>query len=591
MNWVNWQQGRAVLIALVTLAISACGGGNGGPNTVTVTGTVTYESVPPAGNCGGLDFAATVDRPVRGATVQLLDATTGAQLGSTISSDAGSYVIAGVPRNTTVTLRVRAELKQPGTPGWDVDVRDNFIAGASDADYPGYPTELPPDLGVRPLYVVDSDSFVTDSVNVTRNLAIDSGWDGAAYTSDRAAAPFAILDVIYTAIRFVRATDPNAHFPPLDAFWSVNNTVARGDVDITAGQLATSSYYRNVDSLFILGDDTDDTDEYDVHIIAHEWGHYFEDNFSRSDSVGGAHFLGEALVAPLAMGEGWANAFAAMVLNEPIYCDTGVPGTAAGGGFSVETTSLGVPGWFNEVSVATLIYDLWDTAPDGTDTDSIGFGPIYDVMTGPEVVTEAWTSIFTFATELRASLDAQDAAFLDSQLERESIVSGAALDIWASNETNDANVPGSISPFVLPLYTDYTAGDPPINFCVDNYLDGFARHGNNPGEDRYLRISVPVTGTYDVSVVTTTAITPTADPDDKDYSDPDIYIARGATPEIIGFGATDGENFEPTFTTDVAMIAGETYIALVEEWRFDDRDTAFNFPQRVCFDVSLAPTP
>ena len=129
-------------------------------------------------------------------------------------------------------------------------------------------------------------------------------------------------------------------------------------------------------------------------------------------------------------------------------------------------------------------------------------------MTGPEVVTEAWTSVFTFATELRASLNAQDAAFLDSQLERESIVSGAALDIWASNETNDAGVPGSISPFVLPLYTDYAAGDPPINFCVDNYLDGFARHGNNPGEDRYLRISVPVTDTYDVSVVTTTPITP-----------------------------------------------------------------------------------
>ena len=589
---MNWQQGRAVLLALVSMAISACGGGgDGGQNAVTVSGTVRYESVPPAANCRGLDFAATVERPVRGATVQLLDATTGAQLGSTVSSNRGDYQFNGVPRDTTVTLRVRAELKQPGTPGWDVDVRDNFIAGGSDSDYAGYPVALPPDLGTRPLYVVDSDSFVTASRDLVRDLTIDSGWDGAAYSSDRAAAPFAILDVIYSAIQFVRATDPNAHFPPLDTFWSVNNAAVPGAVDITAGQLATSSYYPGVDSLFILGDDTSDTDEYDSHIVAHEWGHYFEDNFSRSDSAGGAHFLGESLVAPLAMGEGWAHALAGMILDEPIFCDTGVPGTTAGGGFSVETTSVGVQGWFNEVSIATLIYDLWDTAVDGTDTGSIGFGPIYDVMTGPQIVTEAWTSVFTFATELRASLNAQDAAFLDSQLDRESIVSGAALDIWADSETNDAGVPGTISPLILPLYTDYTAGDPAINFCVDNYFDGFARHGNNPGEDRYLRINVPVTDEYDVSVVTTTVITPTADPDDNDYSDPDIYIVRGATPENVGIGATDTENFEPTFRTDVEMIAGETYIALVEEWRFDDPDAAFNFPQRVCFDVSLAPTP
>jgi hypothetical protein len=583
---------RPAVVGLLSLALTACGGsggGGGGDNgggsgSVTVSGVVSYESVPPAANCRGLDFAATVSRPIRGATVQLLNASSGAQLGSTVSSASGNYQFTGVPGNTSVTLRVRAELKDPVAPGWDVEVRDNYVEGGSDnGQFP------PAGLFTRPLYVADSNAFSTGASNVARNFTVSSGWDGADYSGDRAAAPFAILDAIYEAMSFIRATDSTADFPPLDAYWSVNN-VSSGSVDLTTGEIGTSSYYKDIDSLFILGDAADDTDEFDRHIIAHEWGHYFEDAFSRSDSAGGAHFLGEALVAPLAFGEGWAHALAGMVLDNPVYCDTGVPGTNEGGGFSTETSNLGVPGWFNEISVATLLYDLWDTGVDGTDDRSIGFQPIYRVMTGPQIVTEGFTSVFSFATELRSSLGPEDAAFLDAQLAREDIVAGAGLDTWATEETNDAGVPGNISPLILPLYTDYIAGDPAINFCVDNFLDGLARHGNNPGEDRYLRINVPVTDAYEVRVVTTTPIVPTADPDDRDYSDPDIYIVRGSTPEIVGSGATDTAGFEPAFLTDV-LESGATYVAWIEEWRFDDPLSPTSFPARVCFDVSLAPTP
>jgi hypothetical protein len=37
--------------------------------------------------------------------------------------------------------------------------------------------------------------------------------------------------------------------------------------------------------------------------------------------------------------------------------------------------------------------------------------------------------------------------------------------------------------------------------------------------------------------------------------------------------------------------ADETYLAFVEEWRYQDRLAATTFPPRVCFDVSLTPTP
>jgi hypothetical protein len=514
--------------------------------------------------------------------VQLINAGTGAEIASTVSGDNGAYSFNGVAINTTVQVRVPAELKQAGTPGWGVEVRDNFVAGGSDNGV------FPPNgLSTRAIYRLDSSDFSTGTTNVTRNLTATTGWDGASYSAPRAAAPFAILDTIYTMIQFIRASDPNAHFPPLDAFWSVNNVMASGEVDITAGELPTSAYYASIDSLFILGDDTSDTDEFDDHIVAHEWGHYFEDVLSRSDSPGGSHFLGESLEATLAFSEGWGYAIAAMGLDDPLYCDTGRPGTSSGFGLNAESSGFGVQGWFNEVSVLTFLYDLWDTDDDGTDNDSVGFAPIYEIMTGPQIFTEGFTTLFAFASELRSSVDIQGQALVDSQLDRENVVFGADLDIWASNEDNDANVPAGVAPDILPLYVDYVAGDPPVNICANSYLDGLSRHGNNIGEDRYLRITVPFDDEYLVNMVTTTP-TPGLDPGDQ--SDPDIYIIRGSTAAVVASGTTPTADFEPEFRTPL-LLAGETYAAIVEEWRFDDDGASVDFPQQICFDVSFTSTP
>jgi len=552
--------GRAALLACVSLLLGACGGGSGnggGMKTVAVSGTVSYELVPTNAGCNGLNFNAIEVRPIRGATVQLIDAASGTEIARTTSSAVGTFSIPGIQRNIMVQLRVRAELKDSGVPGWDVEVRDNFIAGASDFDNPA-----PPSLSTRALYTLNSASFDTGTRDVQRNLTATTGWDGASYSGPRAAAPFALLDTAYTSMQFIRGFDASADFAPLDMFWSVNNTPGNGRFDITAGEIGTSGYLQRIDSLLVLGDAAIDTDEFDGHVVAHEWGHYFEDVLARSNSEGGAHFLGESLDA---------SALASMIQNDPLYCDTLIPGTQVGGVYRVEGPSFGRRGWFNEVSVATLIWDLWDTADDGVDNGSLGFRPIYD----------------TIATELRASLNAQDAALLDALLNREEVVTGADLDIWATNETNDAGVAQD----VFPLYVPYTADGSLINVCVNNQLDGFARHGNNVGENRYLRITVPVDDEYDVNVVTTTATPPSADPDDRDYSDPDIVIYHGSVPEEIARAETDVvQNMEPTFRTPM-LLATETYLAFVEEWRFHDVFASTTFPQRICFDVSLTPTP
>ena len=82
----------------MALSLGACGGGGGNDNggfvdpppgtPVTVSGTVSYEFVPPNAGCSGLNFAATFERPIRGATVVMLN-NSGGEMARTVASDTG----------------------------------------------------------------------------------------------------------------------------------------------------------------------------------------------------------------------------------------------------------------------------------------------------------------------------------------------------------------------------------------------------------------------------------------------------------------------------------------------------------------------
>ena len=546
-----------------------------GQTMVTVSGKVNYEFVPPNVNCRGLNFLGTTVKPIRAATVQLINDATGQVIDSTTSDDVGDYTFTGVPAVTDVRLRVRAELKRSGFPSWDVEVRDNTDT-ASGA------------LQNRALYVVDGATFNTGGADVNRNMTATTGWNLAmnSYTDPRAAAPFAILDAIYSGMQLVLTVEPQATFAALDAYWSVNNTLVSGSSNIDTGELTASFYTSGFGpSLFLLGDASIDTEEFDDHVVVHEWGHYFEDNFSRSDSIGGPHALGQTLDARLAFGEGWATALAAMALDEPLYCDTGQAGSTQGFGIDAESGGFGLQGWYNEISVVTFLYDLFDTDADGTDNSSIGFQPIYDTMVGPQASTAAFTSVFSFAAELLPMLNAADQAFVNSQLTRENI-NPTNIDIWGSTETNDAG--GNAD--ALPLYTDMVADGSVTNICMNSDFDGTNRTGNKLAQDRYIRLSVPSTAQYNVTVTTVNPPAPTPDPDDRDQSDPDIFIYRDGS--LVAVGNSGVDNSE-TFTTQSSLLAGETYAVYVEEWRYDDNDpdngTPDSYPNNICFDVSFTP--
>lgn len=364
------------LTALSTLlaVLAACGGGGGGDappaysGPVALSGTATYDAVP-ASNSGGLNYQAIEARPIRGATVQLLDSS--GQVLATARTDAQGRYSFDMSAAQTVQIRVRAEIK-PADGTADITVRDNTQGEA--------------------LYVLDSGLFSPDAATATRDLRATSGWGGSSYSGTRAAGPFAILDVAYQGQQKIASVAPTRALPALRMFWSQNNRPVEGDV--TAGEITTSFYSRTTAGghvLFILGAENTDTDEYDRHVVAHEFGHFIAAAVSRDDSIGGSHALGNKLDKRVAFSEGYANAWAGMVLGSPRYTDSGGAGQAAGFAIDLSQAPAGADrGWYSETTVQYLLWTLHAQA---------GFAPVYSALDAMRTAP-AFNSIYTFANAL-----------------------------------------------------------------------------------------------------------------------------------------------------------------------------------------------
>lgn len=373
------------------------GGGGGGVElvTATVTGTVTYDFVPSvvtglgtAAETATLDFAQASARPVRGGVVRVVQGGNTLAEGLT-SMDGGFSLTYTTQAAGRMTLYALAKTQTP-----PIQIDDNT---AQDSVWA---------LG-------GSLSGHDEAVK----LHAAHGWvTGAGYdVSKRAAGPFAILDSMYTASQAVLATRPSLALPLLKCHWSPKNTTQDGDVSL--GHIGTSYFSPQENEIYILGKEGVDTDEFDAHVIVHEWGHFFEQNLGRSDSPGGNHGTGDELDARLALSEGWGDALGAMVLPETTYSDTlWVGAEATGSGFDAEAAPTNTddpsPSVFSEASVMRFLYDVYDGKNEPHDAVSAGLGPILDVLTGPLRTTEALTTLAPFVTALRehAAVEPQGAA-------------------------------------------------------------------------------------------------------------------------------------------------------------------------------------
>lgn len=511
------------IVALCVLALSACGGSGGGDDsppptgeTVTVSGRITFDRpVFNAAANSGLNLSSPVESPAREVVVEALDGSSSAVLATTTTDTSGNYSF-DVPANRNIFIRAKAQmLKVEGAASWNFRVLNNTNSDA--------------------LYALDGSVFNSGAADSTRNLRASTGWGGSSYTGTRAAAPFAILDTVFRAKELVLTGEPEAVFPQLDLFWSPDNRTLSGQDRICAddGDIGTTFYFGGSGEaddcdrplppgIYILGafgGGAGDTDEFDQHVIAHEFGHYYEAQFSRSDSIGGTHGDTTLLDMRVAFGEGWGNAYSAMTLGDPAYRDS-FNGVARDFGFSLEADSTAVEGWYSEWSVGEIIWDLYDDAADGVDAVSLGFGPIHRVMRTPQVSTEALTSIYTFAEGLRAERPSAAAA-LDALLSAENIFGRGE---YGEGETNFAGQEDVASPIYVPLALNSNQV-----VCIRGSADGSA---NQLGNNRFLRFDNDVARTVTIHA----AGVPMGGYDATE--DPDIFVYRRG--DIVAAGVDEG---------------------------------------------------
>jgi hypothetical protein len=571
---------------LVALFVAGCGGSGGGsgaaasppapppspsppPASVTISGKVTYDYVPLA-PVGGLNYAATdSSRPVRLATVQFVDGGNNV-LAATRTDLNGDYSL-DVDSNQSGFIRVRAESIESTTPSWFFRVVDNT---ASDA-----------------IYTLDGATLSSGSADSQRDLHAPSGWTGTNYGDPRAAAPFAILDTILIGKDLALSADSAIDFPAMDIHWSENNVPsydADGDFDPDTGEIGTSQF-RLSQGMFLLGAEDNDTEEYDRHVVLHEFGHYLEFQMARSDTIGGPHALGDRVDMRVAYSEGLATALAAIALDNPIYQDSAGPGQTDAFTFSVENYGGSTRGWYSEVSVHELIYDLVDTANgivDRNDTFSYPFSTVWDAMTGPVATSTAVTSIFPFLNAIKAANPGDEFA-LDLFASGQEI--GPISTDFGDNETNDAGNNND----VLPIYTPLTVNDPnpPVNLCsTDAFTSDASGSANKLSSRRFVHFTPPVAGNVTISVIATTI------PADQ-FADPDFRIHRlGVIGAGIGPPSAACENvgdpgWVESYCEEVETISlpSVEHVLEIEEWTNTNESDDPDYPPigRTCFDVTV----
>ena len=450
--------------------------GNG--NTATAPRRIEYLPPTPSGQArisgqlsfdrpaftrsGALDYGNIRQQPIRGVWVEAVN-TSGTVLARTRSDAEGRYRL-DVAANTELRIRIRAHMQRSaaGGPRWDVMVTDNTQGNA--------------------LYALQGDLASSGTGASTRNLNAASGWVGGArgrYANTRAAGPFAILSSTYEALQRFAGVNPDINLPALEYRWSVRNRSAAGD--LADGAIGGSFYNPAEQLIYLVGQENEDTAEYDHSVIFHEFAHHFTSTLSRDDSLGGEWSDEERLDMRLAFSEGFGDALGAIITDDPLYRDTFGPFQARAGTRNMEANPVNPAadanriGWYHSLSVAAMLYDLYDTTNDGADRLSLGLAPIYNTLTGNGFKSNRYyTSIYTFANQLPEHVPNRAAtqSGLDALLRAHNIFGRGGN---GAGETNRGGLPATAR--VLPVYKSIAPGDS-ITLCSVDDNGVFNRLGN-----------------------------------------------------------------------------------------------------------------
>ena len=291
----------------------------------------------------GLDFDRPVMIPIRDAQVDVFSPATG-QTVSVVRTDQYGAFHTLVPVDASYGVRVRSRSSSS-----DVVVANNTAGSGTYA----VSEDIQPD---RPPVLIARDA-------------------------ERVSGAFNILEAIRKGNARLGALDAGLRPPALTIFWSPANTRIMGNV--AEGQIGGTFFDAGTNTAFILGDRTLDSDEFDDAVILHEYAHLLASRFSRDDSYGGPHVLGDVLDPRTAWSEGWANFFSGLVREDPIYRDS----TGTGGEEIIEfdleqNVPVGdAPGYRSEFSVHSILWDLVDDISDAGDHTRIDAATLWRAFT------------------------------------------------------------------------------------------------------------------------------------------------------------------------------------------------------------------
>ena len=460
----------------------------GTSTTVDVLLKVTYDRVNPVTDLSNgyyqakLDYDAIESLPGRFLSVEVIDADTDQTFDGDWMTSAEGLASGQLPVDRSFYFKIRAKSEVSDAQAkWSVSVHDNQ-GSINVASYPQY--------------VAISDTFTT-SADRSIEVAIKSGWTGTGYTAERAAAPFAIIDTIIDAMGYMARNSSGLEYPPLEIYWSKDNTIAK---------IGTSFYSGGV--IYILGGVDEDTDEYDEHVIVHEWGHYLQDRLSRDDSPGGPHGSGDILDPRIAFSEGWANALSGIVLGDSDYKDTNGAEQAEGfylpmeEGFPSNVVEV-TTGWFSEDSAAEIVLDLFDANNDLEDADTVSLSitEMTSALVDEVPDTPVATTIFSLLKPLISANQEEETA-IRALLRNHSIALDAGeIDVYGSYEQV---VSAGVTDNALPIFTSIEVDGEAVRVCQDNkhtpedYLSSEA-DANKLGNRTLGRFSVTESGSFDFS--------------------------------------------------------------------------------------------
>lgn len=349
-------------------------------STTTASGSASYRK--PTLDGSGLNVTTTVSTPIRFAEVQVKSAT-GSVVQCTETDSSGNFSFI-VPQGGTYTVYVNSR-------GYNSTVQASVLNS--------------PDEN---LYYSSTASFSASAATISGISVV------ASATGETFAGAFNIFDDIVKANEFLntKVSDCSTFItgcidfsvaPKIQAYW----TPGFNPGSLFGSSAGLSFYAQGTRKLYILGGSKtykdledmkiSDTDHFDDSVIIHEYGHFIEDMYAKTDSPGGSHDANSVTDPRLAWGEGWADFFSLIVPNNSTYVDTagndqGTPQYYFNQDLENNSPAKDVPatsgeGNFREFAITRSLWDAMDSGSEsgagGVENIQAAFREFWFIFTGP----------------------------------------------------------------------------------------------------------------------------------------------------------------------------------------------------------------